>query len=180
MTSVYLFDTLQGKNKLPVLNELQADNRALRDDNQALRSDVSAIRKMLETTNKLVNKLIDVSRALSLSEPNGLASSPRFLDKSNHEFVIGVDGVSSIIHRQTYEDRLLLSSSGKHLVLKLISELFTKEELANSNVNGGPTRTGRGIQHKRALKDEQRYNAILYQAEKATNKMFEELFLSSF
>ena len=90
------------------------------------------------------------------------------------------------------------------MVLKLISELFTEEELANSNVNGGPTRTGRGIQNKRALKDEQRYNAILYQAEKefpgdtvgygarvireavnnkckkATNKMFEELFLSSF
>ena len=49
-----------------------------------------------------------------------------------------------------YEVRLLLNSCARQLVLKLLLELFSNEELAMSNVNGGPVRTAidfSGIAH---------------------------------
>lgn len=149
---------------------LREDNQVLIEDNRLLRAELTGIRASLEAANKLTNKLIDYARsshigASASSSPN--VNAPRFLEGSDYQLVvIGQTGVTATVQRVVYEDRLLLSTCGKQFVLKMLTELFTDEELASSNVNGGPTRTGTGVVTKRALKDEVRYNALIIQAEK--------------
>ena len=92
---------------------------------------------------------------------------PRVIEISNKELSLGCDGVATFpINKVTYYDIFNKVSGPKELVLKVMSAVFSNQELAMSNFHGGEVICKGGVVRKQAPTHSSTFQAVLAQAQK--------------
>ena len=127
-------------------------------------TDVSRRLSFLEREMGIVKSWLWEIKTILTSKTGSLSRKglPKCTDIGDGNVLIGAGEYTIVIARSDYLDCWDKTDNAKDLVVKLISKVFTEEELAMSSFNGGMIRQT----YKKRLADDPRFNAIIAQAEK--------------
>eukprot|EP00057_Strongylocentrotus_purpuratus_P004433 XP_003728687.1 PREDICTED: uncharacterized protein LOC100892641 [Strongylocentrotus purpuratus] len=90
---------------------------------------------------------------------------PKYSKLSGNQVLIGSPDANITVDKVVYDRCWEVTTKAKDLVISLLKVVYTKEELAAHNFNGGDVWTGRQMVTKRALRADDRFKAIVAQAE---------------
>lgn len=111
-------------------------------------------------------KLTDVLTKLHSKPPKTLkASTPVYVNNKDGSVQISHENRTINLRKTEVDSAFHLSLTGKDFVLKMMSLVFSSEELAASNFSGGRTVCGAVTKHKNSLKNNWKFKAILSSAE---------------
>ncbi|XP_063969310.1 proteoglycan 4-like [Lytechinus pictus] len=147
----------------PILGQLCDLTREVLSQNQ----------QILQQNRELLQRIDHLSReqASLREEVKGLRSGdtacrpPVYKELDDDVIEIGCGGATTTMARITYMRAFDSAKNAKDLVLHLLGDFFTVEELARSNVNGGDVFNGREWVTKDALRTDPKFRAMMAQVE---------------
>ena len=108
---------------------------------------------IINNQTNIINELAEIRKIIKPSKPVPIY----FCQLDNEAVSIGTADVNAHMTRSNYLRAYEASRNGRELVLKLLTEFYSREELSTFSFNGD--------QHKKALRREYLFKVIMAQAE---------------